>query len=108
MNRRSLLVGAVTAPLAAAGLASANPVPRKEEHLYHGRVPGYKPFRVIDSGLTIKRIETFTKGSIGVVKLTTDDGSVGWGQISTYDADISAMILHRRVARHFLGKDPVD
>lgn len=108
MKRRMFLVGAVTAPLTAAGLSCSSLVPGKGEYLYHGRVPGYKPFRVIDSGLTIKKIETFTKGSISVVKLTADDGSVGWGQISTYDADISAMVLHRRVANHFLGKDPVD
>lgn len=108
MKRRSFLAGVVTAPLAAAGLSYANSVPGRGEYLYHGRVPGYKPFRVIDSGLSIKKIETFTKGSISVVKLTADDGSAGWGQISTYDADISAMVLHRRVAKHFLGKDPVD
>ena len=89
-------------------MSYASPIPGRGEYLYHGRVPGYKPFRVIDSGLSIKKIETFTKGSISVVKLTADDGSVGWGQISTYDADISAMVLHRRVAKHFLGKDPVD
>ena len=108
MRRRTFLAGAVTAPLTATGLSMAGSQREPAEDLYHGRVPGYKPFRVIDSGLTIKKIETFTKGAISVVKLTTDDGSVGWGQISTYDADISAMVLHRRVARHFLGKDPAD
>lgn len=108
MKRRSFLFGLATAPIAVSGLSCASLVPGKEQYLYHGRVPGYKPFRVIDSGLTIQKIETFTKGSISVVKLTTNDGSVGWGQISTYDADISAMVLHRKVARHFLGKDPVD
>ena len=108
MKRRTFLASAVTAPLAASGCKSLNLIPGQGEYLYHGRVPGYKPFRVIDPGLSIKKIETFTKGSISVVKLTTDDGSEGWGQISTYDADISAMVLHRKVARHFLGKDPVD
>ncbi len=88
MRRRTFLAGAVTAPLTATGLSMAGSQREPAEDLYHGRVPGYKPFKVIDSGLTIKRIETFTKGAIGVVKLTTDDGSVGWGQISTYDADI--------------------
>jgi L-alanine-DL-glutamate epimerase-like enolase superfamily enzyme len=42
------------------------------------------------------------------VRIRTDDGSEGWGQISTYDADISATILHRKVARYALGADPAE
>ena len=59
-------------------------------------------------GLKIKSIETFTRGSVSIVRLRTDDGAEGYGQISTYDADISAMVMHRKIARHALGKDPAD
>ncbi len=61
------------------------------------------------TGLKIQKIETFHQGgTLGFVKLSTDDGSVGWGQVSTYDADISVEVLHRKIARHFLGNDPAD
>lgn len=61
------------------------------------------------TGLRIGSIESFTRGSnLSFVRIRTDDGSEGVGQISTYDADISAMILHRKIARHALGEDPAD
>lgn len=61
------------------------------------------------TGLKIKKIETYTRGSnLSVVRVLADDGSEGYGQISTYDADISAQIMHRKIARHALGKDPGD
>jgi L-alanine-DL-glutamate epimerase-like enolase superfamily enzyme len=40
--------------------------------------------------------------------MRTDDGAEGWGQISTFNADISATVLHRQVAPQFLGEDPAD
>lgn len=42
------------------------------------------------------------------MRLLTDDGSEGWGQLSTYDADLSAEVLHRKVAPFVLGSDPAD
>ncbi len=80
----------------------------QEDKKYHhqGRTATYKDFRVIDEGLKIKFIESFTKGAFSLVKVTTDSGKSGWGQISTYDADIAATIMHRKVASFFLGKDP--
>jgi len=60
------------------------------------------------TGLTIKSTETFTNGPVSMVRLRTDDGAEGLGQISTYDADISAIIMHRKIARHALGKDPAE
>jgi L-alanine-DL-glutamate epimerase-like enolase superfamily enzyme len=58
------------------------------------------------TGLQIQKIETFTRGYLSVVRITADDGSEGYGQISPYDADISATVLHRKIAGHWLGKDP--
>ena len=61
------------------------------------------------TGLKIQSIETFTRGSnLSLVRIRTDDGTEGWGQISTYDADISATVLHRKIARHALGRDPAE
>jgi L-alanine-DL-glutamate epimerase-like enolase superfamily enzyme len=58
------------------------------------------------TGLKIQKIETFTRGYLSIVRITADDGAQGYGQIAPYDADISAMILHRKIAGHWLGKDP--
>jgi hypothetical protein len=48
--------------------------------------------------MRIKSIETFANEFVGLVRLRTDDGSEGWGQVSTYHADITAQVLHRQVA----------
>lgn len=53
--------------------------------------------------MKIKRIETFCTQFVGFVRVTTDDGAQGWGQVSTYNADISAVVLHRQVAPWALG-----
>lgn len=53
--------------------------------------------------MKIISIETFTNEYIGLVRVRTDEGDEGWGQTSTYNADISAQVLHRQVAPHVLG-----
>ena len=58
--------------------------------------------------MKIASIETFTQGHVGMVRVRTDDGAVGWGQISPYNADISAIVMHRQIAPHALGRDPTD
>lgn len=55
--------------------------------------------------MKIKSIETFSTEFVGFVRVTTDDGQQGWGQVSTYNADISARVLHRQVAPYALGTD---
>ena len=56
----------------------------------------------------IRRVESFTNRFVGVVRVTCDDGSVGWGQMSPYNADITALVLHRQVAPHVIGADVSD
>lgn len=73
---------------------------------YLGRTDDYTELQVIEPGRKITKIETWKQGAFGVVRLTTDDGSEGWGQLSPFEADISATVLHRQVARHVLGHDP--
>jgi L-alanine-DL-glutamate epimerase-like enolase superfamily enzyme len=58
--------------------------------------------------LKIRRLETFSNEFVCFVRLGTDDGQVGWGQTSTYHADITATIFHRQVAPWALGADALD
>jgi L-alanine-DL-glutamate epimerase-like enolase superfamily enzyme len=53
--------------------------------------------------MRLTRLETFTTPFVGFVKATAEDGSFGWGQVSTYQADITAEVFHRQVAPHALG-----
>ena len=54
--------------------------------------------------MKIKKLETFTKPYVSFVKTTLDDGSQGFGQMSTYHADITAQIFHKQVAPWVLDK----
>jgi len=40
--------------------------------------------------------------------VTAQDGTQGWGQVSPYHADITALVLHRQVAPWALGQDAHD
>ena len=55
--------------------------------------------------MKISSIESFSTNMVGLVRVTTDTGHQGWGQVSTYHADITATILHRQVAPWVLGRD---
>ena len=58
--------------------------------------------------MAIHSLETFTTNTVSVVRLTTDDGEQGFGQISPYNADIAADVFHRQIAPHALGADLAD
>jgi L-alanine-DL-glutamate epimerase-like enolase superfamily enzyme len=58
--------------------------------------------------MKIQRLETFSNEFLGFVRVTAEDGSIGWGQLSTYNADITAQVFHRQVARWALGRDAFD
>ena len=58
--------------------------------------------------MKIKRLETFSTEYVGFVRVTTDSGAQGWGQVSTYNADITTQIFHRQVARWAVGQDALD
>jgi L-alanine-DL-glutamate epimerase-like enolase superfamily enzyme len=58
--------------------------------------------------MKITSIETFTKAFLSIVRVRCEDGAEGWGQISPYNADISATVMHRQVAPHALGADSAD
>ena len=58
--------------------------------------------------MKIKKLETFTNEFVGFVRVTADSGEQGWGQVSTYNADITCEVFHRQVARHALGTNALD
>ena len=57
--------------------------------------------------MKIKEIESFSNEHVGFTRVTLENGSQGWGQVSTYHSDITAQVLHRQVAPWVLGK-PID
>jgi L-alanine-DL-glutamate epimerase-like enolase superfamily enzyme len=114
MKRRNFITTSASALIAAnaANLScSGNTSPKDTitgEYLHQGRIPGYKDHHIIDPGLKIKKIETFSKPEVALVRITTDNDMQGWGQISTYNSDISTLVLHRDIANRILGKDPAN
>src|SRR6266852_2840689 len=56
----------------------------------------------------IRSLETFHDQYVCFVRLTTTLGQVGWGQTSTYNADITARIFHRQVAPWAIGAETSD
>ena len=58
--------------------------------------------------MKITKLETFSNEFVGFVRVTADTGDQGWGQVSTYNADITVEVFHRQVARHALGTDALD
>jgi len=110
-NRRDFMKA-----LAVAGIAGNQPpepicAAARESYLppVVGGIKDRVPVLGRKTGLKIKSVETFTIGTnLSFVRVRTDDGAEGYGQISPYDADISATILHRKIARLALGQDPAD
>jgi len=66
------------------------------------------PAAGVDAAMRIGKLETFHDPFVCFVRLTTDSGLVGWGQTSTYNADITATIFHRQVAPWALGAGVAD
>jgi len=58
--------------------------------------------------MKIAKLETFSNRYVCFVRVTSDSGAVGWGQTSTYNADITALIFHRQVAPWALGASALE
>jgi L-alanine-DL-glutamate epimerase-like enolase superfamily enzyme len=58
--------------------------------------------------MRIAALETFADQYVGFVRVTADDGSQGWGQVSPYNADITVQVFHRQIAPWALGADAFD
>ncbi|MGO8750766.1 MAG: mandelate racemase/muconate lactonizing enzyme family protein [Thermoguttaceae bacterium] len=107
LRRRELLKSAA-ALAAVSGLPTSmvRAAAGAPSYAYLGRTEDYVDFRIIDPGLTITKVESWTRGPYGIVRITTDDGREGYGQLSSFEPDITATVLHRQVAQHVLGSDP--
>lgn len=57
------------------------------------------------TGMTTTSLTTLVKGRWGMLRLERSDGKVGWGQFGLNDPDVSAILLHRHLAPHLLGKE---
>ena len=57
---------------------------------------------------TIDKLETFSNEFVCFVRVTANTGAIGWGQTSTYNADITATIFHRQIAPWVLGRNALD
>lgn len=53
--------------------------------------------------MKIASIETFSRLNVGFVRVKTDTGHEGWGQVSTYNADITSQVMHRQIAPWAIG-----
>lgn len=55
--------------------------------------------------MKITKLETFGNAFVTFTRVTSETGAQGWGQLSTYNADITTQVFHRQVARHALGTE---
>jgi L-alanine-DL-glutamate epimerase-like enolase superfamily enzyme len=58
--------------------------------------------------VNIVSVESFGTEDVALVRVRTDEGAEGWGQVAPYHADITAQVLHRQVAPHALSRDALD
>ena len=58
--------------------------------------------------MKIVGIESFARRDVALVRVRTDEGIEGWGQVAPYHADVTVHVLHRQVAPHALGHDALD
>lgn len=58
--------------------------------------------------MRIASVESFGTPDVALVRVRTDDGAEGWGQVAPYHADITAHVLHRQIAPHALGRDATE
>lgn len=57
--------------------------------------------------MRISSVETFGNEHVALVRVRTNEGHEGWGQVAPYHADITSQVLHQQIAPHALGRDPL-
>ena len=110
-TRRNFLSAVLAGSAATVCLPRVGGAAESPDHAVLGRSPMYRIPEILrdKTGLKIRSVETLTKdANVSVVRVRTDDGSEGFGQLSTFDADLTAQIMHRKVAPLALGQDPAD
>ena len=58
--------------------------------------------------MNIVSLETYCNEFVGIVRVTTESGDQGWGQVSPYNADITSTVFHRQIAPYALGRPALD
>ena len=58
--------------------------------------------------MRIVSVESFGSRDVALVRVRTDDGTEGWGQVAPYHADTTVEVLHRQIAPHALGCDALE
>lgn len=58
--------------------------------------------------MRITSVETIGNEFVALVRVGTDEGAEGWGQVAPYNADVTTQVLHRQIAPHALGEDALD
>ncbi len=58
--------------------------------------------------MKLTKLETFSTPAVAFVRATSETGAQGWGQMSTYNADITTQVFHRQVAPYALGTNALD
>ena len=48
--------------------------------------------------MKIESVESFGTPDVALVRVLTDEGVEGWGQVAPYHADATVEVLHRQVA----------
>lgn len=55
--------------------------------------------------MRISQIETFSTRSLCIVRVRSEDGAEGIGQTAPFHANITALVLHQQLAKHFVGQE---
>jgi L-alanine-DL-glutamate epimerase-like enolase superfamily enzyme len=58
--------------------------------------------------MRIASVESFATPDVALVRVRTDEGTEGWGQVAPYHADTTVEVLHRQIAPHALGREALD
>lgn len=58
----------------------------------------------MDNTGVITSLQTYTTNDVAFVRVETSEGLSGWGQMSTYNADITTQVFHRQIAPWVLGQ----
>jgi L-alanine-DL-glutamate epimerase-like enolase superfamily enzyme len=109
-DRRRFIKSIAATGLVTSPLLKAEPAIQKMHAppVVGGALDGW-PVLSRKTGLKIKSVESFTQGTnVSIIRVKADDGSEGYGQTAPFDADVSATVLHRKIAPLVLGQDPAD
>ena len=105
IRRRDFLKGSASVAAASGLPVDSISVPAEKAYPYLGRTEDYVDFRH-PAGPDHYRDRIMGAGLLRLRAHHHERRTRGLGQLSTFEPDISAIVLHRQVAPHVLGSDP--